>query len=127
MVLDASAVVELLVPRATDASRLTSGDLHAPHLLDAEVAQALRRLCRTGSMGMSHGRQALADLTELAITRYDHRPLLPRVWELRDNLTAYDAMYVALAEMLDAPLVTLDARIAGAPGLRVSVEVIGSR
>ena len=127
IVVDASVVIEMLGPGPPPIGKVVTDDLHAPHLLDAEVAQALRRHCRTGAMDEALARQALDDLSELAIIRHDHRPLLPRVWELRENLTAYDALYVSLAEMLGASLVTLDARIAGAPGLRAAVELIPQR
>lgn len=108
----------------TVAERLfNSGDtLAAPHLIDAETAQALRRYVRAGEIGDRRGREALADLADLPIRRYPHMFLLPRVWDLRHNLTAYDAVYVALAELLDAPLVTRDRRLARAAGHAAEIE-----
>ena len=87
------------------------------------VAQVLRRYERTGGLSTTRGAGALRDLEDLAIERYPHRPLLPRVWELRANLTAYDAVYVALAEALEATLLTGDARLARAPH-RARVELL---
>jgi predicted nucleic acid-binding protein len=131
VVLDASAAIELLLDTAAGravAHRIADPrtTLHAPHLIDLEVAQVIRRCVVAGDLQDHRGRAAIHDLGLLGIERYAHSPFLPRIWALRDNLTAYDAAYVALAEMLDAPLVTLDARIAGAPGHRARVEVIPS-
>lgn len=105
----------LLDPRET---------LHAPHLLDVEVAQVLRRYALSGEIDGSRGRAALDDLAGLPLTRYPHEPLMSRVWALRGNLTAYDAVYVALAEALDAPLLTRDQRLAGAPAHGARVELL---
>lgn len=88
--------------------------LHAPHLLDVEVAQVLRRYSVSGEIDGDRGRMALLDLADLPVERYPHGFLLRRVWELRNNLTAYDAIYVALAEALDAPLLTRGRRLAAA-------------
>lgn len=96
----------------------------APHLIDLEVVSAWRRLATSGALDDRRVELALADLIELRIDRLPHRPLLRRCWELRPNLTIYDAVYVALAEALDVPLVTLDKRLASAPGTRCSVEVL---
>lgn len=128
-VLDASAVLEWLLrrPAAKQIERqLVTADasLHAPHLLDLEVAQVLRRYEAQGKLTSERGRQALDDFGDLPLTRYPHDIFLPRIWELRHNLTAYDAAYVALAEALPAPLVTCDSRLAKAPGHRAKVEVI---
>ena len=98
---------------------------HAPHLLDVEVLQVLRRLARDGDLAADAGSVLADDLAALAVARHPHHRLLPRAWALRDSLTAYDAMYVALAEALDCPLVTCDARLARAHGHRARVEVIG--
>lgn len=127
IVLDASTVVELLLNTAAGArvaSRIEDPQLslHAPHLLDLEVAQAMRRYASTGILETDRAAQALTRLRELDLERWSHEPLLPRIWELRDNLTAYDGAYVALAEALDAPLVTYDRRIVAAPGIRAVVE-----
>lgn len=98
--------------------------LHAPHLLSVEVTQVLRRYVRTGVVDRTLAEGALIDLDELDVARYDHEPLLPRMWELRDDVTAYDAAYIALAEALAAPLLTLDERLADAPGHRATVELV---
>jgi predicted nucleic acid-binding protein len=129
IVLDSSAVLEVLL--RTEAGlqiedRIFSIEetLHAPHLLDLEVAQVLRRYSASGQMDPERGRQALADLTDLPIIRYPHDLFLPRIWELRHNMTAYDAVYVALAETLPAPLLTRDARLRSAAGHTAAVELI---
>ena len=130
IVLDASAVVEWLLQSAKAEAveaRAFSGatsQRHAPHLLDVEVAQALRRLVTAKRMSARRAEQALEDLSDLTLIRYPHDWLLSRIWELRGNLTAYDATYVALAEALELPLVTCDRRIKDAPGHDAHVEVI---
>lgn len=126
---DASAVLEMLLrtpaASAVEARTLRADEtLHAPHLLDVEVGQVLRRYARTGEVSDERAGQALADLADLPLVRYPHDLLLTRVWELRHNLTAYDAVYVALAELLGAPLVTRDARLAMAPGHQAQVELV---
>jgi predicted nucleic acid-binding protein len=127
-VVDASAVLEVLL-RTTVGARLEyrllarGRSLHAPHLLDVEVAQVLRRYERARALTPERGREALADLADLPLQRYSHDVLLPRIWELRRNVTAYDAAYLALAEALGAPFVTCDARLASAPGHDVEVEL----
>ena len=126
LVVDTSAVLAALVgePRsATLSERLASdGDLHAPHLIDVEAAHALRRLVRRGDLSAERANQAIRDFLDLTIVRYPHTALLNRMWELRDNLTAYDAAFVALSEALGVPLVTIDARLAGAAGHRAEIE-----
>lgn len=97
--------------------------LHAPHLLDVEVVQVLRRFERLGTIDADRAEEALADLRALRLVRHAHEPFLDRVWALRHNLSAYDALYVALAEGLPAPLVTLDRRMADAPGHGAVVRV----
>lgn len=132
IVLDASAAIEWLLqtPKAPSVeARLVSGNgtsqgWHAPCLLDLEVAQVVRRHVAANMISASYGRQALDNLIALPLVRHPHDALLPRVWELRQNLTAYDAAYVALAEALDAPLVTCDRHIANAPGHHARVDVI---
>ncbi len=98
--------------------------LHAPHLVDLEVSQVLRRYWRAGDITAVRGDEALHDLADLPIERYSHEPLVGRIWQLRHNATAYDAAYIALAEGLGAVLVTLDSALARVPGVRISVEVI---
>jgi len=98
--------------------------LHAPHLLDIEVTHALRRYALGGQIDSERGRAALAILIDLPLNRYPHRLLLPRIWDLRNNLTAYDAAYVALAEALDVPLITRDHRLAAATGHHAHIELL---
>jgi predicted nucleic acid-binding protein len=130
IVLDASAAIEWLIKSSAGMKvdrRLFSPPvtLHVPHLLDVEIAQVLRRYVRERIITASRGEEALQDLHDLPLNRYPHHDILmPRVWELRAVLTAYDAVYVALAELLDAPLVTCDRKIALASGHRAAVEVI---
>lgn len=129
IVADASAVLEVLLrmpaAAAVESRLFDPGEtLHAPHLIDVEVAQVLRRYARKGEVDSQRCQAALTDLADFPITRYSHDWLLPRVWELRDNLTAYDAVYVALAEALDAPLLTGDRRLASAPGHHARIEVV---
>ena len=129
IVVDASALVELLLDTdeagAVAARLFDSGDsLAAPHLIDVEAAQVLRRYAQVGEIDGRRGREAMADLASMPIRRYPHDVLLPRVWDLRHNLTAYDAVYVALAEALDAPLVTRDRRLARAAGHGADIELL---
>lgn len=126
---DASALLEALLRTPAGAAvqeRLFNADqtLHAPHLIDIEVAQVLRRYARTGQLEPGRCRDALDDMCNFPLHRYPHDVLLPRVWELRHNLTAYDAVYVALAEALDAPLLTRDHRPATAAGHRARVDLV---
>jgi predicted nucleic acid-binding protein len=129
IVVDASALLEFLLQTPlgirVEARLFRNQDaFHSPHLVDVEVTQGLRRLVRLGEV--SHGRaaEALADLPDLDLHRHSHLDLLARAWKLRENLTAYDAMYVALAEALDAPIVTCDMAFAKAPGHRAHIEAI---
>src|ERR1700738_398149 len=129
IVVDASAVLEALLrtPAARAVERWlfeSSLTLHAPHLLDVEVAQVVRRYAANREIDAERGRAALADLADFPLRRYPHDFLLPRVWGLRRNLTAYDAVYVALAEALDAPLLTCDRRLATAPGHQARIELV---
>jgi predicted nucleic acid-binding protein len=128
IVLDASAMLELLLglPAAGAVERWVAGadSVHAPHLLDLEVAQVLRRFERAGWLTATRGRQALDDLSDFPIRRHPHTLFLERIWDLRANATAYDAAYLSLAEALRAPLVTCDARVAGVPGHDARVEVV---
>lgn len=128
IVLDASAAIDVLL-RGAVSKRLLSrvfapGErLAAPHLLDLEVVQVLRRYVGAGEVEAARADQALADFADMRIARYPHDVLLPRIWELRRNCTAYDASYLALAEVLRCPLVTCDAALAKVPGRAVPVEV----
>jgi predicted nucleic acid-binding protein len=131
IVVDASTLIELLLrsphePALTRRLLAPGATLHAPHLIDAEIAQVLRRFAVRGELDAERGREALEDLADLGLRRYPHRRLLPRIWELRHNLTAYDAAYVALAEALGAPLVTRDRRLAAAAGTEshAAIEVV---
>jgi len=127
IVVDTSAVIEALVawpPRPELRDRLSgAGQLNAPHVIDLEVLQALRRLLSTGELTKDRASDVRWDFADLAITRYPHFPLSDRIWELRANLTAYAAAFVALAEALEAPLVTTDARLARSPGHGATVEL----
>lgn len=128
IVVDASAVLEVLLRtgRAEAISRRILADaaaLHAPHLLDVEVAQVLRRYARSREVGIARATQALSDFMDVRVERYAMEPLLGRIWALRDIMTAYDAAYIALAEALDAPLLTCDARLASSTGHRASIEL----
>jgi predicted nucleic acid-binding protein len=105
--------------------RLAGEQLAAPELVDLEVLSAFRRLCATGKLTAERADAALADLQAIRIRRVAHRPLVPRCWELRENVTAYDAVYIALAEALGATLLTADRRLAGAPGVRCNFELVG--
>ena len=98
--------------------------LHAPHLLDIEVAQVIQRYAANGEIDGERGHLALADLADLSLRRYPHDFLLPRLWALRNDLTAYDAAYVALAEALDTPLLTRDRRLAAAAGHHAQIELV---
>ena len=129
IVLDASSVIELLLNTergAVVASHIAdpSESLHAPHLMSVEVAQVLRRFAGAGAVPTEVAASALVDLGDLDVIRYEHEPFLPRVWELRENVTAYDGVYLALAEALEAPLLTCDARLAAAPGHRAEVRTV---
>ena len=129
IVVDASALLEALLrtsaAKAVEDRLFAPGQtLHAPHLLDVEVAQVIRRYAANGEIGSERGRAALADLADFPLRRYSHDFLLPRVWDLRNNLSAYDAVYVALAEALEAPLLTRDQRLAAAPGHHALVELV---
>lgn len=128
IVLDASAAIDWLlqtaVGRQIEGRIYSRGEtLHAPHLLDLEVAQVLRRLVREGALSSPRAEQAIQDLLDLRVARYPHFAFLPRVWRLRDNFSAYDAAYVALTEKLGATLITRDARLASACARVVHAEL----
>jgi len=128
IVLDASVIVDLLIraPGAEAIERRLARDrsLHAPALLDLEVAHVIRRYCADRQLPVRRAHEAVAGLLNLPARRYPHTPLLERVWELRTNLTAYDAAYVALAEVLDAPLLTRDRRLAATRGHRARIDLV---
>lgn len=127
LVVDTSALLEALVASPTDEALVRrleeDSDLHAPHVLDLEVLQGLRGLVRGGKLSVDRAADARVDFADLTIVRYGHEALADRIWELRDNLTAYDAAFVVLAETLRAPLVTCDGRVADAPGHHATVEL----
>jgi predicted nucleic acid-binding protein len=129
IVIDASALLDALLPTRWAAlveKRLFDSEetIHVPHLLDLEITQALRRYARTRQVSAERCRAALEDLADFPLIRHPHDILLPRIWKLRDSLTAYGAAYVALAEVLDAPLLTRDERLAAAHGHHARVEVV---
>ena len=128
IVLDASAAIDWLLQTPAGQrieKRIFSRNesLHAPHLLDLEVTQVLRRLVRDGTVLADLAERAIEDLLDLRMTRYPHYVLLPRIWQLRHNLSAYDAAYVALAEEIGARLVTRDGRLASASGHTAAIEL----
>jgi predicted nucleic acid-binding protein len=129
IVVDASALLEFLLQTPLGIrveARLfrDEDEFHSPHLLDVEVTQALRRLVRAGEVSAHRAAEAIEDLIDLDLHRHAHLDLLTRAWKLRENVTAYDAMYVALAEALDATVVTCDTPLAKASGHRARIEVI---
>ncbi|MBA3865582.1 MAG: type II toxin-antitoxin system VapC family toxin [Solirubrobacterales bacterium] len=129
IVVDASVLANALADDGADGDlareRLREEQLVAPELVDLEVVSTLRRAARAGRLKKARSEQALGDLAVLPLRRVPHLPLLSRVWELRDNLTAFDAAYIALAEALDVLLLTADGPLAGATGVRCQVEVLG--
>jgi len=128
IVLDASAAVDWLLQTSAGRridKRICSVNetLHAPHLLDLEVMQVLRRLALQGVVSVRRADEAVRDLLDLRLTRYPHLVFLPRIWQLRHNCSAYDAAYIVLAEQLGATLITRDARLASASGHTALVEL----
>jgi predicted nucleic acid-binding protein len=129
IVVDASALLEFLLQTSLGArveARLfrEEEELHAPHLVDVEITQGLRRLVRTGEVSSSRADEAIADLADLDLHRHPHFDLLGRAWKLRGNISAYDAVYVALSEAIEATMVTCDGPLAKTPGHRARIEVI---
>ena len=127
MILDASAALDLLLEREPMASwvraEIAGADrVRVPHLIDAEVAAVVRRMVLAGGMTPERGARALEDFAAMRLRRFPHRRLLRRVWSLRENVSAFDGFYVALAESLAAPLVTTDAALARAPGLEIEIR-----
>lgn len=126
IVIDASAAMSALLNDGAARRALATDQLHAPHLVDSEVASGLRRAVSGGRIQAGTGGRILDTWRRLGLSRYATHPLLERIWELRDNLSAYDAGYVALAEALDCPLLTADARLSRAPGIRCPITVVPS-
>ena len=129
IVVDASALLEFLLQtsigvRVEERIFRDADELHAPHLVDVEVVQGLRRLVRMGEVSSRRADEAIVDLADLDLHRHPHVDLLGRAWKLRDNVSASDAMYVALAEALEATVVTCDRPLAKAPGRGPRIEVI---
>jgi predicted nucleic acid-binding protein len=128
IVVDASALVELLLggpaARLVGQRLATGNSLHAPQLLDLEVMQVLRRHEARRQIDPNRCQEARDDLISMSLLRHPHEHLLSRVWELRHNISAYDAVYIALAEYLGAPLLTRDRRVANAPGHRARIELV---
>lgn len=129
IVVDASAVLEMLLGTERGvqvADRLLTAEqrLHAPHLIDVEISQALRRLVTLKEIDASRAELALGDYLALVIERHSHVEILPRLWQLRDALSAYDATYIALAEGLQAPLLTCDGKLARAHGHEAIVDLV---
>jgi predicted nucleic acid-binding protein len=129
IVIDASAVIELILrsepgERVAARALVPEEQLCAPHLVDVEVAQVLRRLVQLREITIYRAQEALEDYAAVLIERAAHRELIPRIWELRDSLTAYDAAYVALAEALDAPVLTCDAKLARSHGHQARIQLV---
>jgi len=124
VVVDATVLVDALLIDGAARARLSEANLQAPELIDAELLSVLRRLVLADRLPEQHALRALATSQQLGLRRHASRHLWPRAWELRTNLSAYDALYVALAEQLGATLLTADVRAARAPGLQCPVEVI---
>ena len=124
IVLDVSAAVQALLNDGQARLLVAAESLHAPHLVDAEVLSALRRLVGAGTLTVDDGARCVNAWSRIGVIRYAAGPLLERIWELRQTISAYDAMYVALAEQLGCALVTADARLSSAPALRCAVTVL---
>ena len=129
LVVDASVLAPALADDGPDGdtarARLRGHSCAAPELIDLETTSVIRRQLRSGRLDGRRAEIALADLVAVPLHRAPHRPLLARCWELRENLTVYDAAYVALAELLSAVLVSADARLVNAPGLRCELDLLG--
>ena len=128
IVVDASVLVTGLADDGPDGdrvrARLRGERLAAPHLIDVEVLSAWRRLTKTGDLDDRRVALAMEDLRSLRLDRVPHGPLMDRCWQLRENVTIYDAVYVALAEAMEVPLLTADVKLASAPGLRCEVDLV---
>lgn len=130
IVVDTSAIIAALAGRPhideLVAHLREDPDLHAPHLIDVEVLHVLRRLVASGDLQEPRAEDIRTDFRDLVITRYPHQPLADRIWQLRHNVTAYDAAFIALAEVLDVALITCDARLSRASGHRARIELFSS-
>jgi predicted nucleic acid-binding protein len=128
IVVDASAMVEWLLQTPiglrVESRAISDGNICVPHLVDLEIAQALRKLVRARKIGITLGKQALDDYRDLDLTRYAHEGFLPRIWDLRGSCTAYDAVYITLAESLSAALITHDRKLALARGHSAQIEFL---
>ena len=128
IVVDASIIATALGDDGEDGhlarAQLVFETLFAPELIDLEVVSVWRRSQRSGRLSHQRARQALVDLVDLPIKRFPHRPLMPRIWELRENMTPYDAAYISLSEALKAPFLTADSALGKAPGIGCQVRVI---
>jgi predicted nucleic acid-binding protein len=128
IVVDASVVAIVLANDGAEGrhvrERVAGERLAAPELLDLEVVSAFRRMCAAGALSADRAEAAVTDLHDLRVQRVPHRPLLARCWELRKNVTVYDAAYIALAESLDATLLTADRRLVSAPGAQCGFELV---
>ena len=127
IVLDASVAVDVLLRAAGESigRRLAvAGEVHVPHVFDIEVVGAVRRRVGRGQVTAVRAADALDGLVAMSLTRYPHVAFVPRMWELRENVPPADAAYLALAEALETPLITLDAKLAGVPGVQAKVEVL---
>jgi predicted nucleic acid-binding protein len=129
IVADASVLVTALVDEGGEGAlareRLLAEDVHVPELADVEVLSAVRRRVLSGHLAAERGAAALVDYADLPLERYPHQPLLAGAWRLRSSVSAYDAQYASLTELLGTALVTADARLARAPGLRCEVHLLG--
>lgn len=128
IVLDASAAIELVLntgagQQINDRIGREPDTIQAPHLIDVELIHVIRRFVMRDVIDVARGEMAIRLWRLLDVQRHDHEPFMPRIWQLRNNLSAYDAMYVALADALSAPLITADRRLAAAPGTGIRVEV----
>jgi predicted nucleic acid-binding protein len=127
IVVDSSLAIELFLPTSLGeriADSVFDEERHVPHLIDVEFVSALRRLTRFGGLAGNAAQRALDNFRDWTLERHDHGNLLPRIWQLRDSISSYDAVYVALAESLGAPLLTCDAKLSRAHGHRARIELL---
>ena len=127
IVVDSSLAIELFLPTSLGeriADSVFDEERHVPHLIDVEFASALRRLTRLGGLDGNAAQRALDNFRDWASVRHGHGDLLPRIWQLRDSVSSYDAAYVALAELLGAPLLTCDAKLSRTHGHRAKIVLL---